>query len=108
MWALDKRLVFVLSPNVDESVALVEAAGVALPVTEANPAELVLAFSLFAGHVVATFRRKYLLLIFQLLDDYAQTLHSLSSLTSPWSAARFKPEVHPISKLTKCPEEDQL
>ena len=27
MWALDKRLVFVLSPNVDESVALVVAVG---------------------------------------------------------------------------------
>ena len=28
--------------------------------------------------------------------------------TGPRSAARFKPEVHPRSKLTKCPEEEQL
>ena len=27
--------------------------------------------------------------------------------TGPWSAARFKPEVHPKSKLTKCPEQEQ-
>ena len=27
--------------------------------------------------------------------------------TGPTSAARFKPDVHPRSKLTKCPEQEQ-
>ena len=33
--------------------------------------------------------------------------HLNKAWTSPMSAARFKPEVHPRSKLTNCPEQQQ-
>ena len=43
----------------------------------------------------------------QSYSSHVVTRRSNKAWTGPRSAARFKPEVYPGSKLTKCPEQEQ-